>query len=230
MKKKDRKKPRRHKGPISLEDRLNIYWRQHKRNLYPEELISLALTIEGNQLTKELMKERVLREFLTRADLNFDLFDRMLNATKDIFGLKKNKNTKNEFLKQCFDICTENNLVELTEAGFPEAVAELFRRIETGSISRRRSLQVLIRFFKVTTSAEGRITIWKKIARLNPNEDDLKDILDLTYGKSAFYKVTSAIEKYIRKRAKRKAKKIIIRIKELIKEIERQKDKKQGQE
>ena len=220
---KNRKKPKRHKGPMSTEDKLDVYWRQHKKNLSPRELTSLVLTTQGYQI----IRERALREFLERENLNFDLFDRMFNAAKDIFYSKKNKNTKKEFLKQCFEICTENNLVELTESGIPEAAIELFRRIETGSIGKRKSLQALIRFFKITTSAEGRMTLWKKIKKLNPNEDDLKDVLELTYGKPASYKITLDIEKYIRKKAKRKDKKTLIKINGFIKEIVEQKKQRQ---
>jgi len=221
MRLKRKNKPRRHKGPISLEDKLDIYWRQNKKKLLPKILISLVSTVQDYQL----IRKRALREFLTKARLNFYLFDLMVIAAKDI--LNSDKKIKKEFLKQCFAICTENNLVELGEEGIPEAVAELFLRIKSRSISKRNSLQTLIRFFGVTTSPEGRIIIWKEIEKLDPDDSDLKDILELVSGKSAFYKVSLAIEKYMRKRTEKKGEKIINRIKELIKEINLQKKQRQ---
>lgn len=209
---KTRKRIKRFRKQESPEYKIDQLWGRKRKLFSTKSLIFIVEDIEYPKLQKE-----VLKEFLTRENLNFDLFDRMLNVSKEI--LEKNKRLRAQFFKQCFDICTAINLVELGEVAVSEAIKELFQRIEIGSISNRIALQALIRYFKKTTNEKARMDLWKKIAKLDPNEDDSKELLDLIYDKHAFYRITLKIEKYIRKKAEKKDKKTIARIKELIKQI-----------
>lgn len=211
MTRKERTKPRRHKGEISLKDRLDVYWRRNKRKLFPRKLIYIVLTIDY-----QLIRERALREFLIRENLNFDNFYQMVNAAKNI--LEKKPSLKAQFLKQCFDICTENNLVELEEVGVSGAIKELFRRIEKRSVSNRKALQVLIRFFQKNRDAKVRMELWKKIEKLGPNQEDSRYLLNLP-GMYALPKITSRIQKFIRRQNEKEKTKILKTIEKFVKEI-----------
>lgn len=143
IRKKVRKKTK--KTPTS---ELHLFWLQNKEKFKIKDLVYIVREIDYLWL-----KKGALREFLTRDNLNFDNFYRMFDAAKYI--LEKDKDLKSQFLKECFAICTEHNLVELGEAGEPEAIKELFHRIEKGSISNRKAIQVLIRFFEITTEPQA---------------------------------------------------------------------------
>lgn len=62
--------------------------------------------------------------------------------------------------------------------------------------------------------------IWKKIKKLGPNEGDLKHIIDLP-AMYALPKILSQAQKLLRDRSKKKTRKIIKKIKELIDEIKK---------
>ena len=212
---KGKLKFRKHKGSITFEERLDVYWHRNKKNLDAKDLIHLVLTLNHQPLRKKL-----LIHFLTIENLNFDDFYRMLDAAKDIFI--DNKKLKAKFLKECFEISSEHNLEELGESGEVEAIKELRRRTEEKAISSRRATQAWIRLFQLTTGEKPKIEIWKILKKLNPCNEDLKYLLDLP-GMYAFPKITSEIEKLLRKSSEHKQKRTVKRIKELVSDINKQK-------
>jgi len=213
---KRKEKPRKHKRSLSIKDKFDIYWRRHKNKLSPEKLILIVLRADHF-----LTRKRALIEFLTRNNLNFAHFYDMLNAAKDI--LENNKNLNSQFLKDLFDISTGDQLLELAEEKMPEAIKELFGRIDAGFFGNRKSLQILIRYFDESTNSKIRTALWKKIKKFDPTEKDLRYLLDLPM-MYALPKITSEIQKMLRKSNKKKETRTIEKIKEFIKQI------KQGQE
>ncbi len=194
-----RKRLKRYREQESPKIKLQRLWNRNKKSFSTKSLLYIVQNIEYNILRRD-----ALMEFLTRDNLNFDNFYRMLNTAKDI--LEKDPSLRTQFWKECFSICNEHNLIELGEMGESGAIKELFRRIETGSISNRKALQVLIRFFQKNTDTKVRMELWKKIEKLGPNEEDSKYLLDLP-GMYAFPEITSKIQKFIRKQNKNKKEK-----------------------
>lgn len=210
---------KRHKEKILLEEKLDVYWRQHKKNFSPELLIKLVAKYVNDQ-DYLLVRKRGLLEFLTRNNLNFAHFYDMLNAAKDI--LENNKNLSSQFLKDFFEISSADNLLELAEEKMPEAIKELFRKIDTGCYSNRKSLQILIRYFHENSDLKIRKALWKKIKRFNPSERDLRYLMDLP-AMYALPNVVLDIQKVLRKINKKKEIKTFEKINDLIIKI------KQGQ-
>jgi len=213
-------KPKRHKGPIFTEDRLNVYWHQHKKNIKNSEILIDFVLKHADDRDYSLARKRMLIEFLTRDNLSFANFYDMWNAAKDI--LENNKNLNSQFLKSLFEISSADNLLELAEEKMPEAIKELFRKIDTGCFSNRKSLQILIRYFTENSNLEIRKALWKKIKRFNLSDKDLKYLMDLPM-MYALPKIISDIQKMLRKRNKKKEIRTIEKINKFIEQI------KQGQ-
>ena len=140
----------------------------------------------------------------------------MSNAAKDI--LEGSKKLKGQFWKACFGVCNEDNLLELAEIEVPEAIKELFERIKTSS--NRKALQVLIRFFERNTDPKMRAALLKKIKKLDPSIEDLKYLLALP-SMYALPKITSEIQKLLKKQGIEKAKKTIRKIEQFVQEIKK---------
>lgn len=210
---KTRERLKRYRKQESPEIKLQRLWNKNKKRLNIKSLLYIERNIEYNVLRRD-----VLIEFLDRDNLNFDNFYRMIDLTKDI--LQKDKALKKKFLKQCFDICTENNLVELGETIESEAIKELFQRIEKKSISNRKALQVMIRFFEITTNAKARMILWLKIKKLDPNEEDLKYIIDLP-SMYALPKIISEAQKFLKRKSRKPDGRILQKIERTLKQIKK---------
>jgi len=208
---KKMKEIRQRKKEMTTEEKLNLYWRKYKRKLNPMDLIYIVMTIDHF-----LTRKRALIEFLTRLNLNFDHFYRMSNAAKDI--LEDNKKLNGQFWKYCFSISSMDNLLELAEIQVPEAIKELFQKIEMSSDP--KNLQVLIRFFEKNTDSKIRTALWKKIKKCDPSIEDLKYLLSLP-SMYALPKITSEIEKLLKKQSIQKAKKTIRRIERFVQKIKK---------
>ncbi len=215
----DAKKTRRQRRAKSAKrkepkTRLNIFWHRQRKNFSIKNLVWIVKTIEYLPLEK-----RALREFLSRTNLTFDNFYRMLGAAKKIF--EKDNKIEKEFWEKCLTICTPDNLVELTEMGESNATKELFRRIETGSIGNSKAKQVLIRLFEKITNEKTRMALWKKIKRLDLNEEELKYILDLP-SMYALHKIVSQAQKLLRQIAKGNQGRNIKKLEELVEELKKE--------
>ena len=205
---------------MSSKDRLDTYWHQHKKNIKNSEILIDFVLKHADDQDYSLTRKRMLIEFLTRDNLSFaNLYD-MWNAAKDI--LENNKNLNSQFLKSLFEISSADNLLELAEEKMPEAIKELFRKIDTGCFSNRKSLQILIRYFTENSNLEIRKALWKKIKRFNLSDKDLKYLMDLPM-MYALPKIISDIQKMLRKRNKKKEIRTIEKINKFIEQI------KQGQ-
>jgi len=189
--------------------KLQRLWHQDKKKLNIKSLLYIVQKIEYDLLQKD-----AIIEFLDRKNLNFDHFYRMSNVAKDI--LKDNKKLNDQFWKACFNICNEDNLLELSEIEIGEAIKELFRRIETSS--NRKALQVLIRFFERKTDPEIRMVLWKKIKERDPSIEDLKYLLVLP-SMYALPKITSEIEKLLKRKDRKTDGKILQKIERTVQQI-----------
>jgi len=199
---KNIRKIRQRKKEMTTEEKLNLYWRKHKGKLNPIDLIYIVMRVDHF-----LTRKRAFIEFLTRRNLNFDHFYRMSNAAKDV--LEDNKKLKSQFWKDCFGVCNEDNLLELAEIEVPEAIKEIFRKIETSS--NRKALQILIRFFEKNKDSEIRAALLKKIKKRGPSTEDLKYLLALP-SMYALPKITAEIQKLLKKQGIEKSKKTIRKI------------------
>lgn len=202
---------RERKKELTTEEKLDIYWHKHRRKLNPMDLIYIVMRVNDF-----LTRKRALIEFLTRENLNFEHFYRMSTAAEDI--LKDNKKLNDKFWKDCFNLCNEDNLLELAEIEIPEAIKKLFEKIEKSS--NRKALQVLIRFFERNTDSKIRTALWKKIKIRGPSVEDLKYILNLPI-MYALPKITSEIQKLLKKQGIEKGKKTIIKIEQFLQEIKK---------
>ncbi len=204
-------------GKKSPQTRLNAFWFQKKKEISVRDLINIVKKIDY-----PLLKKRAVIEFLTRDNLSFDNFYRMLGAAKDV--LEKYGDLKSKFWKQHLELCNPDNLAELIEIGEKEAAKELFFRIENGSISNRKAKQVLIRIFEIVTDAKVRREMWKRIKALEPQEDELRYILNLPC-MYAFPRIISQAQKLLRpNRSKKKSNRILKRIEKLVEEIKKGQD------
>jgi hypothetical protein len=211
QKRKKRKKilKIRRDSPIYI---LRIFWHRYRKNFSARNLVFIAREIDLPEIQKS-----ALREFLTRGNLTFDDFYRVLGLPKEV--LRLDPKLENNIWKQCFDLCTPDNLRELISLGETKAAEELFRRIDRKSMSMSKAKQILISLFEGSNDERLRDEYWKRIEAIGPNEDELKYLLDL--GKAR--KLSRYIENLLAKRAKKKEGKAISKIKELIAQI------KQGQ-
>lgn len=208
-----RKRLKQYRKQESPQIKLQRLWHRNKKKLDIKSLLYIVQNIKHDVLQKD-----AITEFLDKENLNFDNFYHMFNLSKDV--LEKYKALKKKFLKQCFDMCTADNLVELGEAGEAEAIKELFERIEKKSISNRKALQVMIRFFEKIADAKARMALWTKIKELNPNEEDLKYIIDLP-SMYAFPKIISDAQNFLKKRNRKPDGRILQKIEQLVNEIKK---------
>jgi hypothetical protein len=211
----------RHKEKLSIEEEFDIYWRRNKKKINPEGLITLAAE-KNESINGYLLRKRIIIEFLTREKLNFTHFYAMRNATADI--LEENKNLRSQFLKDLFEIANADNLLELAEERMPEAITELFKKIKSGYFSKRKSLQILIRYFVESPSSDIRKGLWKEIKKYDPSEDDLKYLLSLPMMYS-LPDITLDIQKMLKKQNKKEQSKVAEKIKEFIKKLEEKEQK-----
>jgi len=204
-------------GKKSPQTRLNALWFQKKKEIGIKDLINIVRIMDYPPL-----KKRAVIEFLTRDNLSFDNFYRMLGTAEDV--LEKYEDLKSKFWKQYLELCSPDNLVELIEIGEKEAAKELFFRIENASISNRKAKQVLIRIFEIVTDEKVRREIWRKIKELEPQEEELIYILNLPC-MYAFPRIISQAQKLLRpNRNKKKSNRILKRIEKLIEEIKKGQD------
>lgn len=210
---KTRKRLNEYRKQESPRIKLQRLWHQDKKKLKIKSLLYIVQNIKHNLLQKD-----AIIEFLDRENLNFDNFYHMLNLSKDV--LQEDKALQKKFLKQCFDICTPDNLVELGEIGEAEAIKELRERIKEKSISNRKALQVTIRLFEITTNAKARMILWTEIKGLDPNEGDLKYIIDLP-SMYALPKMISDAQKLLKKKNRKPDGRILQKIERTIQEIEK---------
>lgn len=200
------------------EYKLHLLWYKKANELGPRDLIRIVL----RQDYPIPFRKRVLREFLKRINLNFDSFDRMLNVAKDI--LEADSSLKKQFYEQCFRVCTENNLVELGDSGDTEAIKELIRRVKQGSAKNTSGLKALVLFFDRATYPKTRMELWKIIKEFDPTEEDLIELYNMVYGKYGFQGIVDDIQKFLKKRKRKKTKRILIRIEELAAQIKQRQE------
>jgi len=192
--------------------KLRIFWRRYKRNFSARNLVSIAREIDYPEIQKS-----VLREFLIRENLTFADFHRVLGLPKEVLEL--DPKLEDSIWKQCFDICTPDNLRELIDLGEKRAAEELFQRIDKRSMSMSKAKQILISLFEKTDDKELSQKLWERIEAIGPNEDELKYLLDSRKAN----RLSRYIERLLAKRAQKKEGKAISIIKELVAQI------KQGQ-
>jgi|GEM_PF-3177653 len=193
--------------------RLDILWNEHKSDFSARNLVLVAREIDFPEIQKS-----ALREFLNRDNLSFADFYRVLGLPEEV--LKLDLKLEDEIWKQCFDICTSDNLRELLYLGEGRASEELFQRIDKGAMSMPKAKQILISLFEKSDDKKIRDECWKRIELIGPNEDELKYLLDSEKSRG----LSRLIERMLAKRAQKKEGKAISRIKELVGQI------KQGQE
>ena len=201
---------RRKKDPRT---QLNISWHQEREKLKAKDLIYIVAITDY----LPLMKKAVV-QFLNRDDPNFDDFYRMLERAKEV--LEKYKDLKENFWKKYLALCTIDNLAELTEAGEKEAATKLFNEIQKGSMRNNKAKQVLIRLFEKITNNEVRTDLWEKIKKLNPDEKELRYILDLP-SMYSLYKMRSEAEKLLRQKHKTKENKTTKKLLDIAKQIKK---------
>lgn len=208
MKNKKKKIPHRKKLP---QTRLNVLWFQRKKDINVKGLIDIVKTVDYLPI-----KKRAVIEFLMRENLNFNDFYDMHQVAKDV--LEKYKDLKNKFWQQWLDLCNPDHLVELTEDGEKEAAKEFLHRIKIKAISKRKAKQGLIRFFEITRDEKTRKEILKEIKDLDPNEQELKYLIDLP-NMYALPGILWQIRRCLKQR--RRSNKVLEKIKKLIEEIKK---------
>ncbi len=209
-KRKIRSLGRRKKGPIT---QLNILWHEKREKFKIKELIFIAAATDCL-----LLKKKVVTEFLNRGDANFDDFYCMIERIKEV--LEKYKGLKKKFWKECFALCTIDNLAELTEAGETEATTKLLDKTEDGSMRNNKAKQVLIRLFERFTDEKTRMNLWERIKKHDPDKEELRYILDLPSMYSLF-EIRSEAEKLLRQKYKTKENKNIKRLLDLAKKTKK---------
>ena len=205
---------RRKKG---LRTQLNILWhrKRERKGFEIEDLIYIAETTDYLPLTK-----KAVTEFLSRDDPNFNDFYRMLEKARE--ALDKYEGLKKSFWRKYFVLCTIDNLAELAEDGEEEATKKLLDKTEDGSMRNNKAKQVLIRLFEKFTKKEIRMDLWRRIKKLDPNEGELRYLLDLE-SMYSLYEIRSEIEKLLRERHKTKENKITKKLLYLAKQIKTKK-------
>ncbi len=210
--KRNKRKKARKNRKDSPKYKLRIFWHKHRSNFSARNLVLLAREIDYPEIQKS-----VLREFLSRINLTFADFYRVLGLPKEVLEL--DSRLENTIWRQCFDICTPDNLLELIDLGEAKAAQELFERIDKKSISMRKAKQILIFLFKRTDDKKLTEELWRRIEAIGPNEDELKYLLDLEKASQ----LHRHIEKLLAKRAERKTGVAITKIRQFVEQI------KQGQ-
>ena len=180
---------------------LNILWHRKKDEFKTKDLIDIIKATDCL-----LLMEKAVSEFLKKDDPNFSDFYTVLEKAK--MTLEKHEGLKKRFWKKYLALCTIDNLAELSEDGEKEAMTELFIKTGNGSIKNNKSKQVLTRQFEKFTEKETRTKIWGKIKKLDPNEEELKYLLDLE-SMYSYPEITSEIEKLLREIHKTKEKKAV---------------------
>jgi len=191
------------------------FWRRKKEGFTPKQLVCIVIEIEYLPLRKN-----AVREFLNRENLVFDDYWRMLSAAQDI--LEKDVHLHDKFWENCQNICSDDNLVELIIQGETEAAIELFRRIDIRSISSQKAKQVLMVLFRKISDPRSREELWKKIKPLEPNDNELKKLLEISTD-ALIIKIMDEIQKTITKDRKKKNKgdKILKKLRGLYQEIKK---------
>ena len=100
------------------EYKLRVIWHKSRSKFSPLKLVSIAKEIDYPEIQKS-----AIREFLNRNELAFADFYELLNLPKKILQLSPD--LENQIWKECFDICTPDNLRELIDLGEERAANEL---------------------------------------------------------------------------------------------------------
>lgn len=193
--------------------RLWRFWRKKRGGTTPIQLIRIVIEIEYFSLRK-----RAVKEFLNIKGPVFDDFYRMLNAARDI--LEKDSCLYKRFWGKFLDICTSDNLAELVISGEAEAAKELFRRIDARVINNQKAKQILMVLFEKITDAQSRKIVWLKIKKLEPNNKELTELLEIS-GMARLLEIADEIKKALvmNKKKRDKGDKIIERLKKLSQRI-----------
>jgi len=201
---------RRKKG---LRTQLNVSWHRKRDEFETEELIFIVAATNYLPFMK-----KIVAEFLNRDNLSFDDFYCVLEKAKEV--LEKDKHLKRKFWKKCLALCTVDNLAELAEEGEKEAATKLLDKTGDGSMRNNKAKQVLIRLFEKFTKKEIRMDLWGRIKKLNPNEKELRHILDLE-SMYSYPEITLEVEKLLRQRHKPRETKTMKRLLDIVKQIEK---------